>query len=120
MSYKVKIDQQAVNALLSAVQPALEQTAEALYEEVLDAGVIPDDTGELRDSGHIEVFGGTDNAVAIVSDAPYAGRLYFHPELDFHAPGAKAFWYEDWLPGGSREGRAAELFAEHYKAEAGV
>ena len=45
---KIKINQTAIIAITAKAQAALEQTAEALHTEVVQAQVIPRDTGALQ------------------------------------------------------------------------
>lgn len=45
---KIKINQTAIKAITAKAQAALEQTAEALHTEVVQAQVIPRDTGTLQ------------------------------------------------------------------------
>lgn len=54
----------------------------------------------------------------IVSNTPYARRLYFHPEYNFdkgenRSAGGK--WLKYWLKGGTRENFCAKQFAEIYR-----
>lgn len=44
---------------------------------------------------------------ALVTDTPYARRLYFHPEYNFQTANnanARGEWLRDWMPGGAQEG----------------
>ncbi|MFR3071259.1 MAG: hypothetical protein ACLTNH_15355 [Enterocloster sp.] len=61
--------------------------------------------------------------VTLVSSAPYARRLYYHPEYNFQTkenPNAKGNWYDDWLPGGSKADFATKTFKQFYKKAGGV
>lgn len=54
--------------------------------------------------------------------APYARRLYYHPEYDFQTeanPNAKGKWFEDWVTGRKKD-FAGKIFAKLYKKEAGL
>ena len=56
----------------------------------------------------------------LVSEGPYARRLYYHPEYNFHKeenPDAKGRWLEDWMPGGRKENFVQETFAENLRRE---
>ena len=56
----------------------------------------------------------------LVSEGPYARRLYYHPEYNFHKeenPDAKGRWLEDWMPGGRKENFVQETFAECLRRE---
>lgn len=44
--------------------------------------------------------------VSIVSDTPYARRLYFHPEYNFNKvenPNAGAKWFEPYIDGNKKD-----------------
>ena len=106
VSSKVKLNMAQINLLERAQVVALEQTAEALHTEVIQAQVFPRDTGHLQDeSTYVDYSKSDEGKVTIVSSTPYARRLYFHPEYDFQktANPHASRWYEDWLPGASMQ-----------------
>ncbi|MEE1218597.1 MAG: hypothetical protein U0L20_01580 [Ruminococcus sp.] len=98
---------------------ALENTADALLEEVKNAQVMPFETGNLQNENTFVDYSNSANGViSIVSDTPYARRLYFHPEFNYNrdeniAAGGK--WFIPWQKGGTRENFCVEAFAEIYK-----
>ena len=116
-----------INPSMFFDQELLEQTAEQLKDEVRDAQVIPKNQGILEESLHTNVHPELRRADVVVS-APYARRLYVHPEYDFrrgengnknlHA-NAKGQWFEDWEPGGSLECRAAQIYSDLWKKKYG-
>lgn len=121
---KVIINAGMIKKISQAQVRALEQTAEALHTEIVQAQVMPRDTGTLQNE---KTF--VDNSEAqrgisrIISEGPYARRLYFHPEYNFQTAenqNAKGRWLEDWLPGGKDEGFAPDAFKRFYKKEAGI
>lgn len=120
----VKINMGTIRRLTKASITALEQTAEALHTEVVQAQVMPRDTGTLQnDSTFVDYRESNSGIASIVSSTPYARRLYFHPEYHFDKgenPNAKGRWYEDWLPGGKHEDFCQKAFAELYKRLAGL
>ena len=112
---KIKINQTAIKAITAKAQAALEQTAEALHTEVVQAQVIPRDTGALQnESTFVDTSKSNQGKVSIVSSTPYARRLYYHPEYNFKKdknPNAKAHWFEDWQKGGKHEDFCNKAFA---------
>ena len=120
----VKLNFPKINQLTQAQVAALEQTAEYLHEEVVQAQVFPRDTGVLQnESTFVDTSESSYGKVSIISSTPYARRLYFHPEFHFKKdenPNAKGKWYEDWLPGGKDADFAAETFKEIYRRLAGL
>ena len=68
------------------------QTAEALHTEVVQAEVMPRDTGLLQNESTFVDTSLVDlGKVSIVSSTPYARRLYFHPEYNFH----RGEWFDE-------------------------
>ena len=116
---RVKLNIPQINRLERAQITALEQTAEALHTEVVQAQVFPRDTGNLQnESTFIDYSQSNQGKVTIVSSAPYARRLYFHPEYNFQKtanPNAKGEWYEDWLPGGRDAEFCTNAFKQFYR-----
>ena len=115
----IKMDWGKIRQLEDAQITALEQTAEALHTEVVQAQVFPRDTGNLQnESTFVDCSESGQGKVSIVSTTPYARRLYFHPEYHFckdENQNAKGKWYDDWLPGGTNASFAADAFKENYR-----
>ena len=120
----VKLNMPRIRQLSQAAVTALEQTAEALHTEVVQAQVIPFDTGHLEEDATFVDYSDSQNGkVSLVSSTPYARRLYYHPEYNFQTkenPNAKGRWYEDWLPGGKNADFAPEAFKRYFKKVGGV
>ncbi len=112
-----------IKKLTDAQVRALEKTAEALHTDVVQAQVMPRDTGHLQnDSTFVDYSQSKSGTVTLVSQTPYARRLYFHPEYNFRKvenPNAQGRWLEDWISG-SKKDFCQNAFAKFYKQEAGV
>lgn len=123
-SSKIKINSLRLKQLSQAQVTALEQTAEALHTEVVQAQVMPFDTGNLQnESTFVDVTSSSHGRVQIVSSTPYARRLYYHPEYDFQKyenPFAGGKWFEPWLQGGLYEDFAQKAFKRIYKRLGGT
>lgn len=121
---KIKLNMPKIKQLTKAQITALEQTGEALHTEVVQAQVFPRDTGNLQnESTFVDYTNSSRGTVSIVSTAPYARRLYFHPEYNFKKdenPNARGEWYEDWLPGGAKADFCKKAFKELYRRLAGL
>ena len=121
---RIKLNKSAIRQLTRAQVTALEQTAEALHTEVVQAQVFPRDTGRLQnESTFVDYSQSSNGLVSLVSSTPYARRLYFHPEYNFQKdenPNARGEWYEDWLPGGKHADFAEKAFREIYRRTAGL
>lgn len=116
----IKIDQQVIRRLTRAQAVALEQTANALHVEVSEhAQVMPFRTGNLQGESTFEKKTDSDKGiVTIITDTPYARRLYFHPEYHFDKttnPNAGGEWYKDWLPGGKKAGYCQKAYKRIYR-----
>lgn len=113
-----------INQLTQAAVTALEQTAEALHTEVVQAQVFPFDTGNLQnESMFVDYSKSASGKVSLISSTPYARRLYYHPEYHFQKyenPFAGGAWYEPWLPGGISQDFAKKAFKKFYKRAGGV
>lgn len=121
---KIKLNFPKIKQLTQAQATALEQTAEALHTEVAQAQVMPRDTGNLQnESTFVDYSESASGKVTIVSNTPYARRLYFHPEYHFSKdenPNAKGKWYEDWVSGGKNADFAVNAYKQIYRRLTGV
>lgn len=138
VSSKIKISMPVINQLSDAAVTALEQTAEALHTEVVQAQVVPRRDGALQNEKmFVDKSRSKDGKVSIIHEGPYARRLYFHPEYKFNTgpweetinhkdgsvshlthegnPNAKGKWFEDWDEGGKYENFCRDAFARIYR-----
>ncbi len=80
----IKLNMPRISQLTQAAVRALELTAEALHTEVVQAQVMPFDTGHLEEDAPLWTTAGSQSGkVTLVSSTPYARRLYYHPEYNF-------------------------------------
>lgn len=118
---RVTLFRRSVQQLTEVQTAALEKTVEALHTEVQQAQVMPRDTGALQnEKTFVDKTNAKNGKVLLVSEGPYARRLYYHPEYNFHKeenPDAKGRWLEDWMPGGRKENFVQETFAENLRRE---
>lgn len=120
----IKLNLPKIRQLTDAQVTALEETAEVVHTEVVQAQVFPRDTGNLQnESTFLDRSESENGKVSIVSSTPYARRLYFHLEYHFDTgenPNARGRWYADWLPGGKEADFAAKAFKEIYRRLTGI
>ena len=120
----VKLNMARINELTQAAVAALKKTGEDLHTEIVQAQVMPFDTGHLQgDATFVDYSESSQGKVSLVTSTPYARRLYYHPEYNFQTdenPNAKGHWFEDWLPGGSKADFVPKAFKENYKKAGGV
>lgn len=118
VSSTITIYHSNIAALTSLAKRTLVMTAEALHTEVVQACVVPRDTGLLQGEAFFVDTSAIDSGVAsLVHSTPYARRLYFHPEYNFHReqwldsagnshpgnPNAQGLWLDEWINGSSRD-----------------
>lgn len=138
----VKINMPRIKQLTQAAATALEMTAEAVHTEVVQAQVMPRDTGAMQgektaikagesitatykdgSTATNSITEAVNGKVSIITASPQVRRLYYHPEYHFQKdenPNAGGEWYKDWLPGGSKADFAPKEFKQFYKKIGGV
>lgn len=120
----VKLDFGTIRKLERAQIIALEQTAEYLHTEVVQAQVVPFDKGVLQGEAMAPDYShSSQGVVSLVHSTPYARRLYFHPEYQFQTkenPHAKGKWFEDWVDGGKKSHKIKQAYGRLYKQITGV
>jgi hypothetical protein len=123
VSSKITLNNQKIKQLTKAAVVALEQTAEALHTEVVQAQVMPRDTGALQnESSFVDYSQSSKGRATLVSSTPYARRLYYHPEYDFKTdenPNAKGKWFDDWIDG-SQKDFCKNAYKEFYRRAGGL
>lgn len=123
MKVSVKMNNAAIKKLQYAQIKALELTAEEVKRDVIADGVIPFDTGTLQnESTTTDLSKSNRGKVSVVSDTPYARRMYFHPEYQFNQeknPNAKGRWFDDWI-NGNKKSVAINAYKKFFKKLSGV
>lgn len=98
VSSRITINRQAIGQLNAAAKDALMKTAGAMHTKVVQLEVMPRDTGTLQNESTFVDKSRVDmGRVSLVSSTPYARRLYFHPEYNFH----RGEWFDAY---GDRHG----------------
>lgn len=123
VSSKIKLNMPKINQLSKATITALEQTVDSLKTEVVQAQVMPFNTGNMQnDNTFIDYSNSKQGMVRLVCSTLYARRMYYHPEYNFQTKEnahAKGNWYEDWITGKNKD-FCKEAFTSFYKKEAGL
>lgn len=123
VSSRIKIFDWKVKQLTDAQIKALSMTAEHLHTEVVQAQVMPYDTSHLQgDATTVDYSQAKSGRVSLVTQTPYARRLYFHPEYNFRKdknPNAQGKWLEPWISGENKDW-CSEEFKRLYKQFGGV
>lgn len=120
---KIKINGPALKNLSRSSIIALEKTGTALKTEVVKSQVMPFDTGNMQnDNTNVNYDNSSKGQVDLISNTPYARRMYFHPEYNFKRfenANAQGKWLEPWISGKEKD-FCKNAFAKYYKREAGL
>ena len=96
---RIELNMSVLNMLDKAQLDALAMTADATLTELRDRQVMPFDTGNLQNDSTF-VDDSQKTTVRIVTTAPQARRLYFHPEYNFKRANnsrAGGKWFDSFL-----------------------
>ena len=126
----IKINFPKIKQLDRATITALEETIEALKTEVINAQVMPFDTGNMQNNSTftdirkmiLKMKSPQKGMIIQITSTPYARRLYYHPEYNFQTKEnahAQGNWLESWISGKNKD-FVGNAFAKLYKKEAGL
>lgn len=122
MKVTTKMNQQALVTLAKAQRQALEMTGQQVLNDLRDSATMPFDTGNLQnDSTYVDTEKSSSGQVSIVTDTPYARRLYFHPEYNFQQgknANAGAGWFDPYIDG-DKTRKVKEWFKQFVKRNGG-
>ena len=112
----------ALATLAKAQRQALEMTGQQTLNDLRNSQTMPFDTGNLQnEQTYMDDSQSSKGSVSIVSDTPYARRLYFHPEYNFQTgknPGAGGEWFEPYISG-DKSRKIKEWFKQFTKRNGG-
>lgn len=118
----VKMNNRALKAIKQAQVVACKKTAMKMLAEKIDAQEIPFNEGTLQNVlTSIDDSAANKGEISIVSEGPYAARLYYNPQYNFNHEfnkNAKGEWWEDYLTGKNKD-RPKKLYEYFYKKETG-
>ena len=107
MKVDIKLNHKNIQGIIDKAEEALVDTADAVKSDLQLSKTMPFDTGVLQnDSTFINPKKRRLKKVSIVSDTPYARRLYFHPEYNFKTdknPYAGGLWFNTYIDGDKKE-----------------
>ena len=122
MDVKVTLNMSKINAIEEGITQALLKTADAVKTDVQQSQTMPFDTGAMQnESTFVDGSDIGDNKASVITDTPYARRMYFHPEYNFqtiHNPNAGALWYDPYLVG-TKKDYCVKVFARFVKGVLG-
>jgi len=122
MNITVTMNHANIAQISRAQEQALAMTAQQMLNETRNDQVIPFDSGATQNEDtYVDDSQLGKGKVSIITDNPYARRLYFHPEINFkHLKNinARGEWWEEWLEGGKKD-RAKKLFKQFFRRVGG-
>ncbi len=102
-----QVNKQFLARYKNIAQLNLVKTADAMKTDLVQSQTMPFDTGALQNqSTFVDDSKKKQNKAKIVSDTPYARRLYFHPEYNFQKdknPNAGGQWFEPYISGNKKD-----------------
>ena len=128
MNVKVKLNHKNISKILKIANQSLVETSDAVKGNLQQSKTMPfgNDTteyakkigykaGALQNrSTFVDDSKKNSGKVSIVSDTPYARRMYFHPEYNFytgHNSNAGGEWFEPYI-NGNKKNFAQKTFAK--------
>ena len=122
MKVTVDMNKLGLKKIKAAQIIACKKTAMKMLAEKIDAQEIPMNEGTLQNVlTDVDDSAANSGLVQIVSEGPYAARLYYNPQYNFNQEfnvHAKGEWWEDFLTGKNKN-RPSELYAYFYKKSSG-
>lgn len=113
------MNQANIRKVKKQAQLALIDTGESVKTDLIQSQTMPFDKGTMQnDSTFVD---DRRVVVSLVSDTPYARKVYFDPEITIHQeknPNAKQRWFDDYISGDKKD-LAMRHFAKHLKRRLG-
>lgn len=107
MKVTVKMNKQFFDKFGKEAKTSLVKTADAIKTDLVQSQTMPFDTGALQNRSTSVNHDKVDKfEVSIVSDMPYARRLYYHPEYNFQKeknPNAGGLWFAPYINGNKKD-----------------
>lgn len=122
MKVTTTMNQSAIRSLSKAQRQALEMTGQQVLGDLRDSKTMPFDTGDMQnDQTYMDDTKSSQGQVSVVTDAPQARRLYFHPEYNFQTgknPSAGAGWFDPYIDG-NKNSKVKQWFKQFMKRNGG-
>ena len=122
MKVEVNMNGHALSTLIKAQRQALEMTGQQVLGDLRDSQTMPFDTGNMQNQQtYMDDSKSAQGKVSVVTDAPQARRLYFHPEYDFQRgknPSAGAGWFDPYIDG-NKVNKVKQWFKQFVKRNGG-
>lgn len=107
MKVTTKLNLGNIAKINKLAEQSLVETADATKSDLVDSQTMPFDKSTLQNqSTFIDDKNSSKGVVSIVSDTPYARRLYYHPEYNFRTdrnPHAGGMWFQPYIDGNKKK-----------------
>lgn len=118
----MKVTSSVNNAKLKQInQAAIESlilTGKDVRGNLIKSQTMPFDIGTMQNQQtYVDTKDANSGSVSIITDAPQARRLYFHPEFNFkknNNPNAGGMWFEPYINGNKKD-YVNKAFARHLR-----
>lgn len=118
MKVTSRVNNTKLKQINSAATESLILTGEALRNNLIESQTMPFETGHLQNQAtFVDSSEANAGKVSVISDTPYARRLYFHPEYNFkknNNPNAGGMWFEPYINGNKKD-YAKKVFARYLR-----
>lgn len=118
MKVSSKVNTGRLRQIEKAATESLVLTAEEIKADVKREQTMPFDIGTMQnEQTFVDDSDAKSGKVSVVTDAPQARRLYFHPEFNFQKtknPNAGGMWFEPYINGVKKD-YAKKVFARYLR-----
>ena len=103
---KITYNTKNINMINEVAKLSLLDTAEAIKTDLIQSQTMPFDTGTMQnDSTYVDDKRIIKGIARLVTDTPYARKVYFDPEINIKQvknSNAKQRWFDDYISGGKK------------------
>lgn len=107
VNVKTKINKGKLQQISKNTEKALIETAEAIKTDLYQSQTMPFNTGNMQNkSTYVDDTQSKNGVVKIITDTPYARKMYFHPEYKFknnNNPNAQGRWLDVYITGAKKD-----------------
>lgn len=118
MKVTSKVNNGLLKQINSASNESLVLTGEAIRSDLIESQTMPFDTGTMQNQQtFVDDSDAPNGSVSVITDAPQARKLYFHPEFNFkqnNNPNAGGMWFEPYINGNKKD-FAKKVFARYLR-----
>lgn len=103
VNVKTKVNKGKLRQISNNTIKALVGTTEAIKTDLFESQTMPFDTGNMQNnSTFVDDSQAKNGKTKLVTDTPYARKMFFHPEYNFQKtknPNARGRWLDTYING---------------------